>query len=456
MRKSRKRVAGVSAAALAGAGALLATSLSAPPAAADVAAPGDNPYEGSQLYVNPDWQASAIEGGGAAIADTPTAVWLDSIGAITSGSDGNNNMGLREHMDEALAQGADAIQIVTYNLPGRDCAALASRGELGPDQIDEYKTDFIDPIDAILEDPAYADLKIINIVEIDSLPNLITNVGGRETATPECDEMKANGNYVKGVGYNLGTLGDNGNVYNYIDIGHHGWIGWDDNFQATADLLYEAANAEGASPEDVTGFAANTANYGATVEPYFSIDDVAGDGPIREGNSSWVDWNRYVDEQSFAQAFVTEAATAAGFPSGMGAIIDTSRNGWGGPDRPTGPGDISGPGEQYVNDSRTDLRIHLGNWCNQEGAGLGERPTASPAPSIHAYAWIKPPGESDGASEEIPDDDKGFDRMCDPTYEGNARNQYNMSGALDGAPTSGHWFQAQFEELMANANPPVN
>lgn len=46
--------------------------------------------------------------------------------------------------------------------------------------------------------------------------------------------------------------------------------------------------------------------------------------------------------------------------------------------------------------------------------------------------------------------------MCDPTYEGNARNQYNMSGALPDAPTSGHWFQAQFEELIANANPPVN
>ncbi len=45
--------------------------------------------------------------------------------------------------------------------------------------------------------------------------------------------------------------------------------------------------------------------------------------------------------------------------------------------------------------------------------------------------------------------------MCDPTYEGNARNQFNMSGALPDAPLSGHWFQAQFEELIANAYPPL-
>lgn len=178
--------------------------------------------------------------------------------------------------------------------------------------------------------------------------------------------MKANGNYVKGVGYNLATLGDNGNVYNYIDIGHHGWIGWDDNFQPTANLLYQAANAEGASPEDVTGFAANTANYGATVEPYFSINDTVGGKPIRE-SSKWVDWNRYVDEQSFAQAFASKAAPAAGFPSGMGAIIDTSRNGWGGAERPTGPGPTGGTADEYVDASRTDRRIHLGNWCNQSG-----------------------------------------------------------------------------------------
>ena len=44
-------------------------------------------------------------------------------------------------------------------------------------------------------------------VEIDSLPNLVTNTGSQPTATPACDAMKANGNYVKGVGYALNKLG---------------------------------------------------------------------------------------------------------------------------------------------------------------------------------------------------------------------------------------------------------
>ncbi|MEK8226175.1 hypothetical protein NKG05_09040 [Oerskovia sp. M15] len=31
--------------------------------------------------------------------------------------------------------------------------------------------------------------------------------------------------------------------------------------------------------------------------------------------------------------------------------------------------------------------------------------------------WVKPPGESDGASTEIANDQgKRFDRMCDPTF----------------------------------------
>jgi cellulose 1,4-beta-cellobiosidase len=45
--------------------------------------------------------------------------------------------------------------------------------------------------------------------------------------------------------------------------------------------------------------------------------------------------------------------------------------------------------------------------------------------------------------------------MCDPTYTGNARNGFNLSGALPNAPLSGHWFAAQFQELMRNAFPPL-
>lgn len=414
----------------------------------------DNPYAGAKVYVNPEWAAkAAAETGGSRVSNQPTGVWLDRIAAINGV---NGGMGLRAHLDAALAQkgsGEEVVQLVVYDLPGRDCAALASNGELGPTEIDKYKTQFIDPIAAILADTKYSSLRIVTTIEIDSLPNLVTNTGSRATATPQCDTMLANGNYVKGVGYALNKLGAIPNVYNYIDAGHHGWLGWDDNFAPAATLFKQAATAEGATVDDVHGFITNTANYSALKENNFTINDSVNGTSVRQ--SKWVDWNRYVDELSYAQAFRNQLVSV-GFHSNIGMLIDTSRNGWGGTARPTGPGPLTNV-DTYVNGGRYDRRIHVGNWCNQSGAGLGERPQASPAAGIDAYVWMKPPGESDGASSAIPNDEgKGFDRMCDPTYTGNARNGNNMSGALPNAPLSGHWFSAQFQQLMQNAYPPLS
>lgn len=414
----------------------------------------NNPYEGAKVYVNPEWSANAAaEPGGSRVAGQPTGVWLDRIAAI-NGAGGK--MGLRAHLDEALRQkgsGELVVQFVIYNLPGRDCSALASNGELKADEIGRYKTEYIDPIKAILADPKYASLRIVTTVEIDSLPNLVTNTGSRPTAVPQCDVMKANGNYVKGVGYALNKLGDVPNVYNYVDAGHHGWIGWDDNFGPTAAIMKEAATAEGATVNDVHGFITNTANYSALKENNFTINDTVAGKSVRE--SKWVDWNRYLDELSYAQGFRGQLVSA-GFDSNIGMLIDTSRNGWGGAARPTGPGATTSV-DTYVDGGRYDRRFNAGNWCNQSGAGLGERPKAAPAAGIDAYVWMKPPGESDGASKAVPNDEgKGFDRMCDPTYTGNPRNNNNMSGALPDAPLSGHWFSAQFRQLMQNAYPPLS
>ncbi|MET9357149.1 cellulose 1,4-beta-cellobiosidase [Streptomyces sp. NPDC006617] len=423
----------------------------------DPTGPGDrvdNPYDGSQVYVNPEWSAhAAAEPGGDRIADQPTGVWLDRIAAIEGA---NGGMGLRDHLDAALEQkgsGEMVVQLVIYNLPGRDCSALASNGELGPTEIDRYKTEYIDPIAEILSDSKYADLRIVTTVEIDSLPNLITNVSGRPTVTENCDVMKANGNYQKGVGYALNKLADAGNVYNYVDAGHHGWLGWDSNFGPSAEIFKTAATTEGATLDDVHGFIVNTANYSALKEENFKITDSVNGTSVRQ--SDWVDWNQYTDELSYAQA-MRDKLVSLGFDSNLGMLIDTSRNGWGGADRPTGPGATTDV-NTYVDGGRYDRRIHLGNWCNQSEAGLGERPQASPAAGIDAYVWMKPPGESDGSSKLIDNPDgKGFDRMCDPTYTGNERNGNSMSGALPDAPISGAWFSAQFQELMKNAYPPLS
>ncbi|MEW1589783.1 glycoside hydrolase family 6 protein [Micromonospora vinacea] len=413
----------------------------------------DNPYAGVRGYVNPEWKAKAdAEAGGSRVSSNPTAVWLDRIAAINGTPDSSSNgaFGVRQHLDEALRQGAGYIQFVIYNLPGRDCSALASNGELGPDELPKYKAQYIDPIAAIQGESKYSSLRIINVIEIDSLPNLVTNTSGQPGGTVMCDTVKANGAYVNGVGYALAKLGAIGNVYNYIDAGHHGWLGWDSNFGPTADILKTAAVASGSTVNNVHGFITNTANYSALQEPYFKVTDNVNGQTVRQ--SKWVDWNFYVDELSFAQAFRTKLVSV-GFNSNIGMLIDTSRNGWGGSARPTGPGATTSV-DTYVNGGRIDRRAHLGNWCNQAGAGLGERPRANPATGIDAYVWVKPPGESDGSSKEIPNNEgKGFDRMCDPTYGGNARNGNNPSGALANAPISGAWFSAQFQELMRNAYP---
>jgi len=416
----------------------------------------DNPYVGATGYNNPLWRAlAAAEPGGSRVANQPTGVWLDRISAIAgNGSATTGSMGLADHLDQAVVQdaanGANPvyIQIVIYNLPGRDCSALASNGELGPNDLPRYKSEYIDPIAAIMARPAYANLHIIAVVEIDSLPNLVTNVAGRPTAVDTCTTMLNNHGYVDGVGYALAKFGAIPNVYNYLDAAHHGWIGWDDNFGATAQMMFTAANASGSTPANVHGFITNTANYSALTEPFV--------GPVTEQlrNTRWIDWNRYNEELTFAQAF-RQQLVQTGFSANIGMLIDTSRNGWGGPNRPTAPSTSTDP-NTFVDQSRVDRRIHKGNWCNQSGAGLGERPRAAPAAGIDAYVWIKPPGESDGSSEFIDNNEgKGFDRMCDPTYGGNVRNGGNMSGALPGAPLSGHWFSAQFQQLMTNAYPPL-
>ncbi|WP_433514512.1 glycoside hydrolase family 6 protein [Nonomuraea sp. CA-143628] len=414
----------------------------------------DNPYAGATGYVNPNWKAkAAAEPGGAAVANTSTAVWLDRIAAIAGSS---SVMGLRAHLDAAVTQDAAngsaplTVQFVIYDLPNRDCSALASNGELlvAENGLNRYKTEYIDPIAAIMSDSKYANLRIVTIIEPDSLPNLITNL-----SFPKCAEANSTGAYVQGVQYALNKLHAMSNVYTYIDAAHHAWLGWDSNFNPSVNLFYSTAAGAAAGVDSVDGFIVNTANTSATKELYFTINSTVNGTSVRQ--SKWVDWNWYVDETSFAQALRT-ALIGKGFKSGLGMLIDTSRNGWGGSARPSGPS-TSTDLNTFVDQSRIDRRIHAGNWCNQSGAGLGARPTANPDSGLDAYVWVKPPGESDGASKDIPNDEgKKFDRMCDPTYTGNDLNGHNLTGALPDAPLSGQWFSAQFRQLLQNAYPPVS
>ncbi|EAU67050.1 glycoside hydrolase family 6 protein, partial [Stigmatella aurantiaca] len=425
----------------------------------------DNPFEGATAYVNPDYAAlidtsiakttdSTLAAKMRTVKKYPTAVWLDRIAAIHGGSVNGGRKSLRDHLDLVLAQKKPGQPItatfVIYDMPGRDCAALASNGELPltPAGLQRYKAEYIDAIAAVLADPVYQDIRIITVIEPDGLPNLVTNL-----SDPECAQANSSGIYVAAARYALNKLHAIQNVYTYLDIAHSGWLGWDNNRQGIITLYTDVVSGTTAGLTSVDGFVTNTANYTPLVEPNL-VDPSVTVGGQQLKSAKIYEWNPHFDETDFTAALYT-GFTSAGWPASIGFLIDTSRNGWGGPNRPTGA--VGSTVDAYVDSGRVDRRAHRGLWCNQSGTGIGQAPQSSPAgytaSRLDAFVWIKPPGESDGASKEIPNEEgKGADPMCNPDYT----TKYNTkAGALPNAPLSGHWFHDQFAMLVQNAYPAI-
>jgi cellulose 1,4-beta-cellobiosidase len=317
-------------------------------------------------------------------------------------------------------------------------------------------------IASIVSQPKYSGLRVIAIIEPDSLPNLVTNL-----SDPDCASVNSQTLYQRGISYALNKFEAIPNMYTYIDIGHAGWLGWPSNFNPAITLIanvIKSANAAGNCSDCTDGFADNTANTQVEIETFLDAQTNVGGAPVR--SQSFFDWNDFIDESHFAAAWKT-AMQSAGISAGStNMVFDTSRNGWGGCGggpyalqtcRPTATS-TSTDLTTYVNQSRIDRRPAKGNWCNQNGAGLGKLPLSTVTAPYQAYLWIKPPAESDGSSSLIPigpdnPDGKGFDGMCDPNYMGNGLNQNKNSNALPNAPVSGRWFQAQWDQLVANKFP---
>ncbi|GIF17206.1 glycoside hydrolase family 6 protein [Actinoplanes teichomyceticus] len=412
-----------------------------------------NPFLGAHGYVDPDWSAAAraaATGGGdlapamTAVSRRPTAVWLDSIASI-SGTDGRR--GLRAHLDGALAQQRRegrpvVVTLVLYNLPNRSCSRAPS-GELtvaggGPAA---YRTRFVDPIAAILAEPAYRRLRVAVVVEPDALGNEVYPA----TRSYECEQARQAGVYLDAIPHALSRLHELPNVFAYLDVTQSNQVGWADSLRAAVGVIREAADRTPAGVASIDGFAVNVAEYDPVDEPFLDIGMTRAGTPITL--SRWVDWNDHLEESTFIDA-MHAALVAAGFPERVGALVDTSRNGWGGPARPTAPS-TSTDVNTFVDQSRVDRRPMRFTWCNQVGAGLGEPPRAAPRAHVHAYAWVKPPGVSDGSAAD--------DVRCDPTGEmppiGGARRPTN---AMAGAPARGEWFPGAFTELVRNAYPPIS
>ena len=399
-----------------------------------------NPYVGARFYVSDEYAAkievskakapSSLHAAMDTVAAQPTAVWLDRIAAI-AGSD--EVMGLRDHLDAAVVQQRAhpdeplLVTFVVYDLPDRDCAARASNGELKleADGMRRYKEEYIDVIaDVLASDEAYGALRVVLVVEPDSLPNLVTNLDSHAAC------RVAEPAYKEGIAYAVSQLSTVDNAYIYLDIAHSGWLGWDHQEKAAA--LYRGVLEDAGGASLVSGFATNVSNYSTLDERFDPYGDINGNMDLIVG---FYEWNCMIDERTFVDRMRTF------FPD-HGFVIDTGRSGW--PTRSDGP---------------MDLRTHRGNWCNVSDAGIGERPQPAPAPGVHAYVWIKPPGESDGIADpsatDPNDEGKRFDPMCGGADVTREKGQPVPTDALPGAPHAGHWFHEQFVMLVDNANPPL-
>jgi cellulose 1,4-beta-cellobiosidase len=312
-----------------------------------------NPFEGAELFVDPGY-AAKVEAAAKAdkvnaalirkVSAYPTAVWLDSIAAVENAKATLTAAEKRQGTSDKPV----LATFVVYDLPNRDCSAKASAGELELEQGGEgrYRAEFIDRIAEQFS--AHPKLRIVAIVEPDSLGNLATNLGVPKCAASE----KA---YRNSLAYAISKL-SLPHVSLYLDAAHAGWLGWDGNRQRIAKIFKDVL-VEAGGVEKIRGFATNVSNY----------NTVAGADGKKLGPA-----NPCPDEATYVSK-LSDALKAEGI-TGKRFIIDTSRNG-------------------------RVVRSSWGNWCNIKAAGLGPRPQASPMPLVDAFLWVKPPGESDGTSD---------------------------------------------------------
>lgn len=315
---------------------------------------GVNPFAGARLYVNPDY-VKAVKGLEAEhpkevallkrMESLPTAIWLSWIA---------DTKDVPRYLDDALQQQKAAVQpvvplFVVYDLPGRDCAAESSAGELSADAAGEasYQHAFIDVIAAAFR--AHPEQRIAVVLEPDSLSNLVTNLD-----RPRC--KSAEGIYKRGIAYAISKL-SLPNVFLYLEAAHAGWLGFPKNIDRAAGI-YKSVLTMAGGPERVRGFALNVSNYDPAVDPANTPRD-------RTSAAS--------DETGYA-ADLTKALARVGI-TGKKFVVDTGRDG------------------------RAYIRSIASSWCNVKGAGLGERPRPAPSPLIDAYLYVKVPGESDGTSD---------------------------------------------------------
>jgi len=184
------------------------------------------------------------------------------------------------------------------------------------------------------------------------------------------------------------------NVALYIDGAHAGWLGWPSNIGPAADLVAEIVEgAKALNPNaGIRGLSTDVSNYnGLGTQPQTGYDELV-----------------YV--QNLAPLLAAKGIDAH-------FIVDQGRSG----------------NQNYT-------RVGS-DWCNNKYAGFGSLPsTSTPDPLVDAIVWVKPGGEGDGTSNSTA---TRYDASC------------SSNSSLVPAPEAGTWFQAYFEQLLVNANPPI-
>lgn len=382
--------------------------------------------------------------------DAPSAIWMWGKAAIPQ---------LTDHLERAA--GASEMQtavLIMYNIPNRDCAALASSGEICckrtssvdgggcsrsfddsddcSDGVYEYKTEFVDPIVAILRQYETR-VRLVVVVEPDSLANLATNLDH-----PVCGHKATQTAYKEGIAYVLKTLATKVTTAGvYLDSAHGGWLGWKDGIEKLMKIVGEM---------DVPafhGFATNVANYQPLgIQCPFCPDDGWRNAYCFKGqhvnDPCCADpcglapmYNPSHSEMNYAVSLQAAAKEILGIDARV--VIDTGRNG-----NPSG-------------------RTNCGTWCNPRDMGAGVYPTANVRNSslVDAFFWFKTLGESDGCSEILPSGARcpRFDEQCAvpdslATHDDEPR-----------APDAGTWYEysvkmyaqfAQFDEPVGRVGPP--
>jgi len=317
-----------------------------------------NPFAIGEFYLNPYYvdevdkaitqiTDSSLKAKAEKMKNYANAIWLDSID--------NMNNWLEINLKGALLQqqsfNKNVLTVfVLYDLPGRNCHALVSAGELvtNDSDMERYKTEYIDVIESTLK--KYNNQVVVLIIEPNSLVNMVFNV---ET-TPACADAEKY--YMDGHAYLIKKLGVLPHVAMYIDVGHAFWLGWDDYREKAVKMFYYVIKS--GAPGRIRGFADNIADY-------IPWEDPVATGPDNE-------FNPCPDEKRYLKALYIDFKSAN--IQDVHFVSDTSRNG-----------------------NNIDS-YHVDNICIVNEIGVGARPQANPIPEmdyVDAFFWIKPLGEVD-------------------------------------------------------------